>query len=280
MQRTFERRSFGLANIQVRAATQDRLKFVGEAVVYDQLSDDLGGWQEVIKPGAASRTLAANPDVRFLINHNADLLLARTTSGTLSLSESESGVGVEADMADVSYARDLAVLLERGDLNQMSFGFWVVSDSWSGNLHEVREFDLDGGDVSAVTFPAFPQTSAELREAARSHLQTAWGTGQDLLGRSQAGQVPSSGPESLSGDALAAWLRSVGSQDHEALARSFEELRAGKALSEENASLVQQAIDALTSLLEKTRSVDSEAVGLELTRAQHRLREMALLAEG
>ncbi|MGZ0070030.1 HK97 family phage prohead protease, partial [Microbacterium arborescens] len=50
------------------------------------------------------------------------------------------------------------------------FGFWVVSDSWSGNLHEVREFDFDGGDVSVVTYPAYMQTSAELRAMAKRHL--------------------------------------------------------------------------------------------------------------
>jgi HK97 family phage prohead protease len=172
MERTFERRVFPLTDIQVRAANDDerRLHFTGRAVVYDQLSEDLGGWQEVIRPGAATRTLAGTPDVRFLINHDANLLLARTRSGTLTLSEDSDGVLVNADMADVSYARDAAVSLERGDLSQMSFGFWVVSDSWSGNLHEVREFDFDGGDVSVVTYPAYTQTSAELRAMAKRHL--------------------------------------------------------------------------------------------------------------
>lgn len=170
--RTFERRAFTLSNIQIRSASDDehKLHFAGRSVVYDQLSEDLGGWQEVVKPGAATRTLAGDPDTRFLINHNADKLLARTTSGTLKLAEDDEGLNVDADMADVSYARDLAVSLERGDLSQMSFGFWVTRDEWSGNLHVVREFDLDGGDVSAVTFPAYTQTSAELRSFAQQHL--------------------------------------------------------------------------------------------------------------
>lgn len=177
MTRTFERRAFPLTDIQVRAANdaEGRLHFTGRAVVYDQLSQDFGGWQEVIKPGAASRTLAANPDVRFLINHDANLLLARTASGTLRLTEDAEGVLVDADMADVSYARDAAVSLERGDFTQMSFGFWIVSDGWAGALHEVREFDFDGGDVSVVTFPAYTQTSAELRSAADRVLADAAG---------------------------------------------------------------------------------------------------------
>lgn len=171
--RTFERRVFPLTDIQIRAAddAERRLHFTGRAVVYDQLSADLGDWQEVIRPGAATRTLASDPDVRFLINHDANRLLARTRAGTLRLSEDEAGVLVDADMADVSYARDAAVSLERGDMTQMSFGFWVVSGGWAGgSLYEVREFDFDGGDVSVVTYPAYPQTSAELRSLAERHV--------------------------------------------------------------------------------------------------------------
>ncbi len=170
--RVFQRRVFSLADIQIRAASDGNrtLQFMGRAVVYDQRSDDLGGWYEVVRPGAATRTLSLNPDVRFLINHDPSLLLGRTTSGTLRLTEDADGVLVDADMADVSYARDVAVSLERGDMTQMSFGFWVLADGWAGNVHEVREFDLDGGDVSVVTYPAYPQTTAEMRDLAQRHL--------------------------------------------------------------------------------------------------------------
>lgn len=166
--RTREMRQFPMRGVQIRAADDKtgRLSFHGRAVVYDQLSQDLGGWRERIMPGAATRTLEANPDVRLLINHDPNLLLARTASGTLTLTEDDEGVLVDAEMADVSYARDLAVLLERGDINQMSFAFWVLADGWSGNTHEVHRIDLDGGDVAVVTYPAFTQTSAELRSAA------------------------------------------------------------------------------------------------------------------
>lgn len=177
MTRTFERRTFNLTQIQIRAADEKtgRLSFSGRPVVYDQLSLDMGGWQEVIKPGAASRTLANQPDVRFLINHDPNLLLARSSSGTMTMGEDNDGMTIGADMADVSYARDLAVSLERGDIDQMSFGFWITRDEWSGNLHVVHEFDLDGGDVSVVTFPAFAQTSAELRSMATKNLESLRG---------------------------------------------------------------------------------------------------------
>ncbi|MER7076626.1 hypothetical protein SAMN02982929_05313 [Saccharopolyspora kobensis] len=166
-----ELRAFPLSGVQVQRASDDgRLSFHGQAIVYDQLSGDMGGWRERIMPGAASRTLETSPDVRFLVNHNPDLLLARTASGTLTLTEHEGGVAVAADMANVSYARDVAELLDRGDLNQMSFGFWITAHGWAGDVHEVYGIDLDGGDVSVVTYPAFPQTSAELRSQATEHL--------------------------------------------------------------------------------------------------------------
>lgn len=169
---SFERRVFPLRDVNVTRADDktETLSFRGRPWVYGQLSEDMGGWQEVIEPGAATRTLAGKPDVRFLINHDANMLLARTTSGTLRLSEDDDGGIAEADMANVSYARDLAALVERGDLSQMSFGFWITGDEWSGNLHRVHAFDLNGGDVSAVTFPAFPQTSSELRSRAEAVL--------------------------------------------------------------------------------------------------------------
>ncbi|MEV2203861.1 HK97 family phage prohead protease, partial [Streptomyces fradiae] len=168
MPRTREVRAFPLTDLQIRAAddTAGTLRFRGRAIVYDSLSEDMGGWRERIVPGAATRTLSGNPDVRFLINHDPNLLLARTAAGTATLVEDDAGVLVEADMADVSYARDLAVSLERGDINQMSFGFWVTADGWASNIHEVFGIDLDGGDVSVVTYPAFAATSAELRSAA------------------------------------------------------------------------------------------------------------------
>lgn len=247
MPRTREVRAFPLTDLQIRAADDEaaRLQFRGRAIVYDSLSEDMGGWRERIVPGAATRTLAQSPDVRFLINHDPNLLLARTAAGTATLVEDDGGVLVEADMADVSYARDLAVSLERGDITQMSFGFWVTADGWQGNTHEVFGIDLDGGDVSAVTYPAFAATSAELRSAA------ARATGQ-------AAREP----------------------DPEQVTRALAEMRAGKVLSASNRQLVTDARDALDALLEAAdRSGPTPDAAYPLERAKHKLREYELLAQ-
>ncbi|MFG2837035.1 HK97 family phage prohead protease [Streptomyces zaomyceticus] len=243
--RTREVRAFPLQNLRITRADEKtgRLEFHGRSIVYNSLSEDMGGWRERIMPGAATRTLGLDPDVRFLINHDPNLLLGRTASGTADLSEvPDEGVDVDARMADVSYARDLAVSLERGDINQMSFGFWVTADGWAGNTHEVFGIDLDGGDVSVVTYPAFAATSAELRSAAARH------TGQE------------SAPEP------------------EAVTRALAEVRAGKVLSASNRQLVADAHDALGALLE---AADRSAPGPQAyphERARHRLSELEMLA--
>ncbi|MEO7260262.1 MAG: HK97 family phage prohead protease [Jatrophihabitantaceae bacterium] len=264
MTRTFERRAFPLSDIKIRAANDKtgKLHFSGRAVVYGQMSDDLGGWQEIVQPGAGTRTLAAKPDCRFLINHDPNLLLARTLSGTATLAEVDEGVDVEADMADVTYARDLAVLLERGDISQMSFGFWIVRDNWSGNLHQLLEYDIDGGDVSVVTFPAYPQTSAELREQARRH---------GARPEQDSGGV---GPGSVEPD-LVTVLRSLSDVSPEAALLALRAAGDGSSvLSGHSRQLVQDAVDNLASLLLITEPAD----GYPLERAKHRLRELELLA--
>ncbi|WP_084541185.1 HK97 family phage prohead protease [Nocardioides alkalitolerans] len=267
MTRTFERRVFPAAGAQIIRA-DDRtgtLTFRGRPWVYGALSADLGGWNEVITPGAATRTLARDPDVRFLTNHDANLLLARTVSGTLTLTEDDEGGIAESEMANVSYARDLAVLIERGDLTQMSFGFWITSDEWAGNLHRVHEFDLDGGDVSAVTFPAYPQTSSELRSAAARHIDGA-------------GTPPGSPEQAEESGVVRRALEGLAMPD--AVERALIELREGRVLSASNRTLVTDARDALSELLEKTEQKNSgdtpETYPTE--RALDRLRSLEAIA--
>jgi uncharacterized protein len=148
----------------------------GHAAVYNSLSDDLGGFREVIRPGAFERCLERNPDVRALINHDPSLLIARTRSGTLWLFDATKGLRFEADLPETSYARDLAASLQRGDMTQCSFGFVTRRDDWSekpidGELCLLRELlDVDLFDVSVVTFPAYADTDVALRSLARRRM--------------------------------------------------------------------------------------------------------------
>ena len=139
----------------------------GHAAVFGKLSDNLGGFRERIKPGAFAKSLKGKPDVRALFNHDPNFILGRTKSGTLRVTEDERGLAYEVDPPDTQVARDLMESLKRGDVDQSSFGFYVITDEWhKENGHMVRELvevDIHNGDVSPVTYPAYPQTSVSVR---------------------------------------------------------------------------------------------------------------------
>lgn len=140
----------------------------GYAAVYNQLSVDFGGWREIIRPGAFTGTLAKGPDTRANVDHMGGLnVIGRTRNGTLTLAEDAQGLRVVITPPDTQAGRDVTTLVKRGDLNQMSFAFWTQRDNWleTGEyvLRELHEVDIDGGDVSIVTYPAYPATSVQMR---------------------------------------------------------------------------------------------------------------------
>lgn len=128
---------------------------------------DMGWYRETVAPGAFTRTLQRNPDVRLLINHT-DLPLARTSSGTLHIEQDSIGLKVrtQLDPTDPDVVR-LLPKMRRGDLGEMSFAFRIDGrdgQAWNGDMTErtLKSLDLNDGDVSIVTYPANPSTSATL----------------------------------------------------------------------------------------------------------------------
>lgn len=160
-----------VGNLEVRskADAADQRTLVGYAAKFDVRSEDLGGWVEELKPGAFDAVLKTKPDVRALLNHDPNHVLGRTTAGTLRLDADKVGLRAEMDLPDTQIGRDLAVSIERGDIDQMSFGFRVLpggalwdldSDPAVRTVSEVGELF----DVSVVTYPAYPQTEVGLRD--------------------------------------------------------------------------------------------------------------------
>jgi len=148
-------------------ADGDVKKLVGYSAVFDQFSDDLGGFKEIIRKGTFARTIIED-DVRALFNHDEDYVIGRNRNGTLKLEEDDHGLKVEIIPPDTQFAKDLMTLIERGDINQMSFGFITRKDQWDetdpNNI--VRTLlDVQLWDVSPVTYPAFKQTSIGVRTA-------------------------------------------------------------------------------------------------------------------
>jgi HK97 family phage prohead protease len=164
-----ERRFFQCGGLEVRAATGEPTRLVGYAAVFDELSENLGGFREKIAPGAFSKSLGG--DVRALFNHDPNIIMGRTVAKTLFLSEDQRGLRVEILPPDTTWARDVIASIERGDVDQMSFGFRTKKDDWEENPKQelIRTLiEVDIFDVSPVVFPAYPQTDIAVRS------MTAW----------------------------------------------------------------------------------------------------------
>jgi hypothetical protein len=137
----------------------------GIAAVFNKLSENLGGFREKIDPGAFDEVM--NDDVRALFNHDRNLILGRTKPGTLRLSITPEGLAYEYDDPGNSYSIDLLRSLERGDVSQSSFAFYVDDDKWEEDsegrvIRTIKKFKRLF-DVSPVTYPAYPDTSVGKR---------------------------------------------------------------------------------------------------------------------
>ena len=177
-----ERRTYTVRNVEARSE-DGAMRLSGYAAVFNEPSLPLP-FREYIAPGAFRKTLQETPDVRLLINHEG-LPLARTKNGTMTLTEDEIGLRFDAVLADTSESRDLWTLVQRGDVDQMSFAFRVIRQKWSDDRSErtLTEVSLADGDVSVVTYPAYPATSVEAREALIKAVQ-AVKEGREITGES------------------------------------------------------------------------------------------------
>jgi Escherichia/Staphylococcus phage prohead protease len=171
-----ERRLGGSISVEARA--KGKPKIVGYAAVFNEMSEDLGGFREEIKPGAFDRALREAHDVRALIDHVPSLILGRTKADTLALSVDAHGLRMEITPPDTQPARDLLQSISRGDISGASFGFRTLTDDWRTEDGEtIRELkDLELFDVSVATFPAYPNTQVSTRALEQAQTYRATGT--------------------------------------------------------------------------------------------------------
>lgn len=161
MTNAFEIRSGG----DLRAVSSGKL--AGYAAIYNSQSQDLGGFVERIIPGAFTRSLTSPDHIRALLEHDPQRLLGRVGSRTLTLQEDSKGLRFELSLPDTSYARDLGVLVERGDISGCSFGFRVPAggDHWemrSGQLtRDLVAIDLQ--EITITSNPAYLDTTVAKR---------------------------------------------------------------------------------------------------------------------
>lgn len=172
----------GTATVSRTANTaSNTATFNGHASVYGKGYEmyggpDKGGWTEFVDAGAGKKTLSENPDVAFLVNHEG-LTLARTKAKTMTLAEDNIGLKVNATLdTRVSIVNDIRILMDAGNLDEMSFAFRVTRQKWltadgeevpwwdlAGIERHITEYNINKGDVSIVNYGANPFTDANLR---------------------------------------------------------------------------------------------------------------------
>jgi uncharacterized protein len=168
------------ADTEQRAATiglQDN-RIVGYAIVFDRPSVDLGGFTEIIRPGAVDRTFAEGIDVRALVDHRPDKIIGRVKANTLRLEKDAHGLRVSIDPPDTTVGRDVLESVRRGDVSGMSFRFSVVRPH--GERFETRSgtptriiSDMRVHEVSVVTFPAYEATDVTVAQRSLQAFQQA-----------------------------------------------------------------------------------------------------------
>ena len=156
---------------EVRATDNGRT-IGGYAAVFNSRANIGGYFEEVIAPGAFDDALMQ--DVRALVDHDTGRVIGRTKAGTLRMKQDDMGLAVEIDLPDTSDGRDLATLIERGDVSGMSFGFVVTKETWDETMEPpMRTIQaLDLREVSVVAFPAYDDTSIAMRSLEKSREMT------------------------------------------------------------------------------------------------------------
>lgn len=173
MKEKVEKRFINKPELRI-AKDGDKFKISGYAAVFNSDSEDMG-FIERIRPGAFKNAIKIS-DIRSLFNHDANIVLGRNKAGTLEIKEDKKGLFMVTHPPDTQLVRDMVLTpIERGDIDQQSFGFTVEKDSWEGldtdkpirTIEKIKELF----DVSVVTYPAYQDTSVALRSLAEARNQ-------------------------------------------------------------------------------------------------------------
>jgi len=168
---TRERRNLAAPLVEIRGESGSGVRVEGYASVFDAPYTLYEGssleFEETVDKRAFDKTLASNPDVPLLLNHDG-MPLARTKSGTLSLGVDGHGLQISAELDSRDpEAKSVLVKMERGDVDEMSFAFYTIRDTWSADdtKRSLNEVSIHKGDVSIVRYGANPATSVGIARA-------------------------------------------------------------------------------------------------------------------
>lgn len=143
-------------------------RIIGYGSVFNSRSENLGGFREVIMPGAFDEVL--EDDVRALFNHDPNFVLGRNKAGTLTLSTDENGLRYEIHAPQTQTIQDLVIEpMKRGDINQSSFAFRLASDGdeWAEDdegiiVRTIHKFSRLF-DIGPVTYAAYTDANSATR---------------------------------------------------------------------------------------------------------------------
>lgn len=160
-------RRFTKVPVEVRARNEKR-SIGGYAAVFNKESRNLGGFVEIVDPGAFNGSRGDGwPDVIARYNHDDNMLLGSTGGGTLRLKVDGTGLDYEVDPP--AARADILELVDRGDVRKSSFAFRTIEDDWRTNdqgfpVRTLLKAQLV--DVAPVNTPAYPDSTAGLRSLA------------------------------------------------------------------------------------------------------------------
>lgn len=160
-------RRFLQSEVRMSLDGSEKPKITGYAAVFGKKSHNFGDFVEVIDAHAFDDCLASEPDIVGLFNHDDDMVLGRTSSGTMKVYADGTGLKYEIDPPATSYANDLMVSMSRGDIRSSSFAFYAQKEKWTidpqtnENIRTILKARVV--DCSVVTNPAYPDASSQLR---------------------------------------------------------------------------------------------------------------------
>lgn len=155
------------SDLQTRNEHEDEFIIEGYFAVFNQETELWRGAFEVISPGAFEETLSN--DIRALINHDTAMVLGRNKAGTLELRTDSRGLWGKITLnPNDSDAMNLYHRVQRGDVDQCSFGFNIIDESTEWRDDDTVKWTINKADlheVSVVTFPAYENTGVQARHA-------------------------------------------------------------------------------------------------------------------
>lgn len=154
----------------------DEKRLTGYAIVFNSLSENLGGFRERILPEAVDRTLRQGTNVYALLDHKMETtsILGSTDTGLLRLKKDRHGLAVDVTPPDTSSSRDLITVMKAGLVKGMSFrykpirpgGMRVADEESPDGLPILEITDMTFREVSFVLSPAYLETEAKARNQA------------------------------------------------------------------------------------------------------------------